>query len=345
MAAVWIAPASSLLAQQVSGSAGSATQPGATASAGEAASSTTATKVAKTGTISGTVLDTNGSVIEGARVALDGLSGFTRRVVQSNSNGEFTFTGVAPGTFKVTVSGQGWSTYTSPEIRLHAGDFKFLSGVVLPLSSTTSVSVTANPTTLSEEQVQIAVQQRVLGVFPNFYSSYNWNAPPMLAKQKFQLALRSAVDPVEIAGVAGIAGIEQYYNNFPSFGSGVPGYAKRFGAAYAGSVTSKMIGNALLPSLFRQDPRYFYKGKGSTRSRAFYAIGAAFIARGDNGRWEPNYSHIIGSFASAALSNLYYPASDRGLTLTLANSGVNVADSAATNLLREFLLKRFTTRK
>lgn len=333
-----------LSAQQAAESAGSSNST-STPSVSAASPGSASNAATETGSISGTVLDTNGSEVQGARVALISLSGTTRRVARSSSNGEFTFSGLPPGEFKLTVSGNGWGTYTSPQIQLRSGGFKFLSGVVLPLTTTASVSVTANPVTLSQEQVQIAVHQRVLGVFPNFYSSYDWNAPPMLAKQKFQLAMRSATDPVEFAGVAIIAGIEQYNNDFPSWGTGAEGYAKRLGAAYAGSVTSKFISNALLPSVFHQDPRYFYKGKGSARSRALYAISAAFIARGDNGRWEPNYSHIIGSFASGALSNLYYPSSDRGLTLTLANGAVNLADSAGTNLLREFVLKRFTTRK
>ena len=330
-----------LVAQQGTAGTQLPDPPGAAGPASGAAS----TAPANTAAISGTVLDPNGSEIQNARVTLTNPSGTIHRGLQSGSNGEFTFAGLPAGQFQVEVSGKGWGTYVSPEIQLHAGDFKFVSGVVLPPATTASVTVSASPATLSEEQVQIAVKQRVLGVFPNFYSTYDWNAPPMLAKQKFQLAFRSATDPVEIAGVAAIAGFEQYNNNFSSFGTGVSGYAKRFGAAYAGSVTSKMLANALLPSVFRQDPRYFYKGTGSTRSRVLYAFAAAFIARGDNGRWEPNYSHIIGSFASGALSNVYYPSSNRGLTLTLANGAVNIGDSIGTNLLREFVLKRFTSRK
>jgi hypothetical protein len=45
-----------------------------------------------------------------------------------------------------------------------------------------------------------------VGVIPNFYSSYNWNAPPMLAKQKFPLSIRSMIDPVSFLSVTGIAG-------------------------------------------------------------------------------------------------------------------------------------------
>ena len=118
------------------------------------------------------------------------------------------------------------------------------------------------------------MQQRVGGVIPNFYSTYDWNAPPMLAKQKFQLSIRSIIDPVSFLAVAGIAGAEQYKNVFPAYGGGIEGYGKRYGAALANHVSGNLLGRAVYPSIFHQDPRYFYKGKGSIRSRALYAISA-----------------------------------------------------------------------
>ena len=301
---------------------------------------------AGTSAISGTVLDTNGSEVQGAGVTLRNAAGVEVAKAISRGNGEFTFKDLPAGDFTVTVTGPGagWGTYVSPQIHLLAGAFHFMSDVVLPVTATASVQVFGNPAVLSEQQVQIAVQQRVFGVFPNFYSTYDPHAPPMLGKQKLQLALRSAIDPVEFASAAAVAGAEQYENVFPSFGTGVTGYMKRYAGAYAGSVSSRMIANGLLPSVFHQDPRYFYRGTGSGMSRALYAIKSVFVARGDNGRWGPNYSRIVGSFASGALSNLYYPASDRGLTLTLSNGGVNLASDGGANLLREFVLKQFTSR-
>ena len=71
------------------------------------------------------------------------------------------------------------------------------------------------------------------------------------------------------------------------------------------------IGSAILPSILHQDPRYFYKGTGSITSRALYAISTVVICRGDNGRWQPNYSNVAGNLISAGISNLYYPASNR----------------------------------
>src|SRR5262249_44025379 len=157
----------------------------------------------------------------------------------------------------------GMSTFTS-DIPLHSGEFHILPPVTLSVSPvTTTVTVSGNSKQLSEEQVHIAEQQRIVGIIPNFYSSYNWNAPPMLAKQKFQLSIRSIFDPVSFFTVAAIAGAEQYQNVFPSYGNGIEGYAKRYGAAFANHVSGTLLGRAVYPSIFHQDPRYFYKGKGA----------------------------------------------------------------------------------
>lgn len=298
-----------------------------------------------TAAIAGTVLDPNGSEVEGAHVELATQSGTELRETETGSNGEFTFAGLAPGTFRVTVTGPGMGKYVSPEITLHAEDFRIVSQIVLPVAATTSaVTVIGDKQELSEEQMHIAVQQRVLGVFPNFYSTYDWNAPPMEAKQKFQLALRSMIDPMAFAGAAGVAGAEQYFGVFSAYGGGIQGYSKRYAAAYANDFSGRMFSSAIFPSIFHQDPRYFYRGSGSIRTRAFYALAAAVIARGDNGHWQPNYSEILGNFAAGAVSNLYYPASSRGVMLTIGNGLIETAGRAGTNLVREFFLKGLTSK-
>jgi Carboxypeptidase regulatory-like domain len=302
------------------------------------------TSAGDSATVTGTVMDSNGSEVQDAQVELESLSGGRNRSEQSNSNGEFTFSNLPPGNFKLTVSGQGWGTYDSAEIQLHPGEYHIVPNVILPLTSSAFVRVVGNRDELSEEQVHVAEQQRVLGVFPNFYTSFDWNAPPMAPKQKFQLAFRSITDPVEFAGPAAVAGFEQIANVFPAYGGGAEGYGKRYGAAYANSFTAKLFSDAVYPSLFHQDPRYFYKGSGSFGSRALYAITSAVITRSDSGRTEPNYSYILGTFTSGALSNLYYPPENRGVLLTFTNGLADVAGEAGANLIREFVLNRFTTR-
>ncbi len=304
----------------------------------------TAPAVKGTATISGTVLDTNEDVVQNAHVVLTDRQGSDKHEMESGPNGQFEFPDLPPGSYRITVTGPGMGSYVSPWLSLRAGEMLITSHVVLPIAATaTDVKVFGDKEEIAEQQVQIAEQQRVFGVFPNFYSSYDWNAPPMGAKQKFKLAFRSMIDPVAFAGAGGIAGFEQFYNIFPAYGGGIQGYAKRYGAAYTNDFSARMLSSAVFASLFRQDPRYFYKGTGTVRSRTLYAMSAAVITRTDSGRWRPNYSHVLGTFAAGALSNLYYPAANRGLSLTLVNGLVETAGNAGTNILREFLLKGITT--
>jgi hypothetical protein len=216
--------------------------------------------------------------------------------------------------------------------------------VVLPVETiATNVTVYGDKEELAEEQVHIAVEQRVWGVFPNFYSTYDWNAPPLGTKQKYKLALRAEIDPVTFLGIAGIAGAEQYENIFPGYGGGIQGYAKRYGAAYANSFSGRVLSGAVYASLFHQDPRYFYKGTGTTVSRGLYAVSAAVITKDDNGHWKPNYSHVLGNFTAGALSNLYYPSSSRGVGLVVSTGLIETVANAGNNLLREFVLKGITS--
>lgn len=306
-------------------------------------SQSSSSQPAGTGDISGTVLDTNGDVVEGAQVTLSGSSAAPRALI-SGSDGQFEFANLPPGRYKITVTAGGMSTLTSDVIPLKAGEFRIAPAVTLAVSGgATSVTVTADKEQLAEQQVQIAVQQRVGGVIPNFFSSFDWNAPPMMAKQKFELTSRALIDPVSFLAVAGIAGAEQYKNVFPAYGSGLEGYGKRYGAALANRVSGDMLGRAVYPSIFHQDPRYFYKGRGSVRSRSVYAISRAFVTRNDDGHLQPNYSLLLGNFSASALSNLYYPAADRGASLVVLNGLADTGANMVSNLVREFLLKSITT--
>jgi hypothetical protein len=292
--------------------------------------------------IAGTVLDTSGDVLQGARVELVGPAG--GRVLITGPDGQFNFSGLPPGRYRVTVTGTNMSRYESPAIVLKPGQTRFLAKVVLAFTTgVTAVQVVGDQEQIAEEEVHIEESQRVLGVIPNFYSAYNWNAPPLDSRQKFALAFRSEIDPITFAGAAAVAGAEQYQKMYPGYGTGFSGFGKRFGAQYANDFGSRMIGSAVLPSLFHQDPRYFYKGTGSTRSRTLYAVKSAFICRGDNGHDEFDFSHILGDFAAGGLANLYYPESNEGAGLIATNALIEIAGMAGTNLLREFVLPALTT--
>ena len=207
-----------------------------------------------------------------------------------------------------------------------------------------TVDVTPTQEEVAEEQIKEQTQQRLLGVLPNFRVSYRQDAVPLNARQKFKLAWKGISDPVTFASNGVLAGIQQARGDFGGFGGGADGYAKRYFAAYGTALTGSMISTALLPSVFKQDPRYFYKGTGSTSSRIGYAVSRSVLRKGDNGRWQPDYSRILGSLAAGAISNLYYPEEDRRSgQLMLENAAIRVAGSAAGNLLQEFVYKRLTT--
>jgi len=183
----------------------------------------------------------------------------------------------------------------------------------------------------------------VLGVIPNFYVSYAKHPVPLSPKQKFGLAWKTVIDPFTLVVVAGAAGVEQAQNHFSEYGQGAQGYGKRFGANYADTVSGTFIGAAILPVLLKQDPRYFYRGTGSTESRFFYAIANSVICKGDNGRWQPNYSNVLGSLAAGGISNIYYPSQDRdGAELTFENAAIGVGATAIGNIFQEFLIRKLT---
>jgi Carboxypeptidase regulatory-like domain len=293
--------------------------------------------------ISGTVLDVNGGMVLGAQVTFVALDPPVSRTTMSDDQGQFSFPGLASGKFRFTVAATGFEPYASSEIVLYPGEKLILPEIRLsPAATTTDIHVSVTQVEIATEQVKVQEQQRVLGIFPNFYSSYIWDAAPMTAGQKYQLAAHSLVDPFSFVGTGIFAAAEQWQNTFPGYGQGAKGYAKRYGAAYADEALSRMIGSAILPSLLHQDPRYFYRGTGSKKSRALYAISQAVICRGDNGKMQPNYSYVLGSFAAGGISNLYHPAGDRGVSLTISNGFLNVGAHAIDNLAREFLFRKLT---
>ncbi len=300
-----------------------------------------------TASLHGVVTSPAGAVYEGASVVLErGGSGDAAATAETDSNGAFSFANLAPGAFKLTVSAQGFQTRSISGV-LHAGEDFDAQTIALPVAGATNeVRVSSeSQVEIAQEQLNLEEKQRVLGVFPNFYVSYEPHAEPLTTRQKYQLAWRTSIDPVTWAMTGAIAGGEQASNTFAGYGQGAQGYGKRFGANYTDAFTSTMIGGAILPSLFKQDPRYFYKGTGSIPSRAMYAIANSVICKGDNGRWETNYSGILGGIAAGGISDLYYPASNRsGVEVTFTNALIGTAEGAVQNLFQEFIVRRLTPR-
>ena len=297
------------------------------------------------GYISGTVIDQVGAVAVDAQVRLTREDQSPVREVLSGDNGQFLFADLSPGPFQLTITAEGFKTQTFSGA-LPPGHAYLVPAIRLAVATVmTEVRVGLTEVEVAQEQIKEQEKQRVLGFIPNFYVSYVPDAAPLASKQKFELAWRSTIDPFTFVGVAALAGVQQSTDDFEGYGKGVQGYAKRFGAAYANVLSGTYIGSAILPSLLKQDPRYFYKGTGSTRSRFLYALASTVICKGDNKRWQPNYSGVLGSFATGGISYLYYPASGRDAKeLVLQNSLIRIGESALANVLQELVVRKLTPR-
>src|ERR1019366_334774 len=170
--------------------------------------------------------------------------------------------------------------------------------------------------------------QRVAGVMATFNTTSNRNALPLPPGQKFQLFFRSAIDPWPFLLAGVVSGIGQADDSYPVWGQGMQGYAKRYGAAYSDAFIGNFFGNAVLPIVLHEDPRYFQKGTGTAKHRFLWAASSTVWCRRDNGSWGPNYANVGGNLIGSAIARAYYPASERTVTdvisdgLTVSAEGI-----------------------
>lgn len=292
----------------------------------------------------GTVTDENGDLVPGATVMLDDGNAGERLTAVANDSGEFEFANLKPGAvYHATVHAPGFVDWNSPTFTLAADEYFFVKDIELrAVAGATSVTVSASPIEIATEQVHLEEQQRVMGFIPNFYVVYDSaDVAPMTAKLKFQMAFRAMTDPITFLGTGAMAGIYQASDS-PNYVQGAKGYGERFGMVYADGLTDLMFGGAILPSLLHQDPRYYYQGTGSKKSRLAHALAGPFVCKGDNGKWQPNYSSMGGDLISSAISNLYYPPSNRGPSLIYGGFLISTAEREVSTVVQEFVLRKLT---
>ncbi len=298
----------------------------------------------QTATVTGTVLDVNGGIVPAANVVLLGSSPTDRQRTVTNDNGGFQFGHLNPEvTYNITVSAPGFADWTSAAINIKPGQFMVLPSIQLQIAAAvTTVKAAVSTDEIATEQLHVEEHQRVLGIVPNFYVTYEKDPAPLTPKMKFRLAFKVMTDPVTFLGSATLAAIDQAADT-PDFGQGWAAYGQRWGAHYANGFTDIMVGGAILPSLLHQDPRYFYMGPPhSKKERAWHAMINPFVCRGDNGHLQMNYSSLGGYLASGAIANAYYPESNRGVGLMFSTFGTDVAADVINGLIQEFILRKLT---
>ncbi|MGB7984707.1 MAG: carboxypeptidase-like regulatory domain-containing protein [Terracidiphilus sp.] len=298
---------------------------------------------AANGSVRGTVTDADGALTVDAQVVLKNTETLQQSTSVTNESGAFQISSLPPGSYKITVSAKGFAPYTSNEIIVHSGEAVELNPIVLQVArASEDIVVALSRHEIAEEQIHEEEKQRLGGIFPEFFISYKWNAAPLSTGQKFELAWKSSIDPTTFIFTGAIATYEQARNNLRPFGQGTEGFAKRYGVNYADAFSGTMISGAILPSIFREDPRYFVKQTGSVRSRIFHAMEFPFVCRGDNGRPTPNLSFMLGDYLSAELSNTYYPPSSR-TNITASNMLLGFAGVSVSDLMLEFVYPHITT--
>lgn len=295
------------------------------------------------GQIRGQVVDQTGVNITGAVVKLTRDGDSASQEVMTDEDGKFYFFNVLPGPFRLVFSSPGL------EPREISGTLDSAETIVTPLvelsiaTQVTEVRVSMTQEEVATAEIKEQEKQRVFGIIPNFYVSYSPNAAPLKPRHKFELAWKSSIDPFTFVAVAAVAGFAQAGDHWSGYGQGMQGYAKRFGATYGDVAIGTFIGGAILPTVLKQDPRYFYKGTGSKKSRILYALGSSVICKGDNGHWQPNYSSVMGNLAAGGIANLYYPSSDRNSAGVIFGTAlIRMGEMAVANVFQEFVIPKLT---
>jgi hypothetical protein len=292
-------------------------------------------------TVSGVVLDTTGAAIPGALVILTHRDGTQVRSIVSGGTGEFTFANLPAGSYLVRIDAIGFAAFHSGEFDVAAQQTYEVPNLSLSVSSADTITV--RPTEeIAAEQIKAEEKQRLFGIVPNFYVSYAKDPAPLTSRQKLSLATHDTLDWTSWIGISATAGIEQAQNTYAGYGQGAAGYGKRWAAQFGDGRSSDYLSHYVFASLFHEDPRYFYQGTGTFKSRLYHAISNAWIARGDNGKDTTNYAYILGAVGSGALSNAYYPHADRGFNLVYDNALLSAAGLVGGNIFQEFFGKRLT---
>lgn len=295
------------------------------------------------GSILGTVVDTNDDPIPNATVVLKAPAGDPLTVL-TKDDGAFAFHEATSGiAYEVIVTAEGFADWSS-SVTVEPGQEKTLTDVKLRiLAVERAVTVRYSSKEIAAEQLKAEEHQRVFGFIPNMYVTYEPHPEPLTTGMKFHLAYKGLTHPTFFAFEALWAGVQQSAQT-PNYSQNLKGYFQRFGANLASGSSEALFGNAILPSLLHQDPRYFYQGDGTKKSRAWHAVVAPFVCRGDNGKSQPNYSQWGGSLISASLSNAYYPSSNRGAGLVARNFGTGIGLHIVLGLAQEFVLSKVTSK-
>ena len=307
---------------------------------------TALTCFAQEASIKGTVVDSSGATVARATVKLSVDARGPSQEAATTDTGEFLFQNVPPGAYNLTFTAKGLAAKTNSG-ELATGQALILPNTVLSVDVvTTEMTITQNLVEIAQTQIREEEKQRLGGIIPNFFVTYNYDAAPLNVRQKFELTWKTFFDPSSFVITGIIAGVGQAQNTHKGFGQGGLGYAKRYGATYTDFVSSSILGAVVLPTVFKQDPRYFYRGTGTTKSRVLYAMSRSMVCRGDNKKDQFCYSSFLTRFGTGFMTNYFYPKVDRNSNQQIISDGfISIGGDMLGNLFQEFLAKKLTLKR
>jgi hypothetical protein len=179
--------------------------------------------------------------------------------------------------------------------------------------------------------------KRMFWVVPNFAAvSADTKLPPLSVREKFELARQDSVDYSSFVWAGLQAGQSMALNSDPALGHGLAGYSRYYWRAFADQASGSFFTEAIVPALTHEDPRYYTLGHGGFFRRTAYALSQVVLTKTDSGGRSFNYSEIVGNGMEAGLTNLYYPAQERGFRKTAENWGTQLEAASLNNIIREF---------
>jgi hypothetical protein len=179
--------------------------------------------------------------------------------------------------------------------------------------------------------------KRAFGVLPNYKTAEESAVfVPLTTKAKFVIATKDSFDYPVFITTAFFAGLSQAEGtNNSLYGQGIEGFAHRYGIQYADQTIGNYFPEAIVPTLFHDDPRYFRRSEGAVHTRLLYALSRMFVCRNNNGNWTFNSPEIVGNIMAATAASSYHP--HQRTTGDIAEEAGNFWESDVVgNIIKEF---------
>jgi hypothetical protein len=161
---------------------------------------------------------------------------------------------------------------------------------------------------------------------------------PLTPREKFREFLHSTYSPRTFLNAAIDEAADRAKGRplNPEYEKGFRGVGQRYGIELATNETDVFFQSFLLPTLLKQDPRYYRNPDLPFFPRVLYSMSRVLITRTDNGGQAFNASRILGSVASRAVADLYVPGARQGMQPLSGCVRFNLLRDAGMNLLHEF---------